>query len=68
MVLLKGPTFTEFSMKYRTNISLLVFSLERPQVFAKFSMPYGYARPYVYSFCQIFQAQRLFPALLSGAN
>ena len=51
----KGPMFIEFIMKNQKNVFLSVFSLERPQVFAKFSIPYGYSRPNVYSFCQIFQ-------------
>ena len=35
-------------------------------IFAKLSKPYVYSRPYVYYFCQNFQALRLFPALATS--
>ena len=40
---------------------LSIFSSPTCILFAKFSMPYIYSRPYVYSFWQIFQALCLFP-------
>ena len=37
--------------------------MEKPQILGKFFMSDVNLRPYIYSFCQIFQALRLFPAL-----
>ena len=53
--------------KIRKIFFFSVFSLQRPQIFAKFSMPYGYPYSYIYSFCQIFQALCLFP-VYSGVH
>ena len=44
----------------KSNKFFPLFSLKRPQMFAKFFMPYIYLRPYDF-FCLTFQALRLFP-------
>ena len=44
-----GPTFIKFSIKNRNNVFFLFFHLQRLQILTRFSMPYGYLRPYFLS-------------------
>jgi hypothetical protein len=46
--LLRGPTFNKFIIKHWKKMG---FVLQRPQNFAKFSMPYFYSRPVLHCKC-----------------
>ena len=53
----------DLSLKFQKARTKIQEVLSLPCWLSQFSIGHVYLRPYVYSFCQIFQALRLFPAL-----